>query len=192
MIEKPPCFGQPCLAAGSPCHRCGVLAACARRFTQGNAFGLLMWPRISAGVTPGDKALPVPLRHDPAIEAALVEHMAGAVGLDYFRSRRSWKVRREVVLQIVEASAARTTLRVVGKGPGHVSVMRSASLGVEVAPDWSGVNTEGTATVLELSRNRAWAPSTLVSSVGWRPAAQVASEAVAVYFMRDDDERPRH
>lgn len=118
MIEKPPCYGQPSLAAKSPCHRCGVLGPCTRRFTQLNPFGLLMWPRIAAPGAAGGLDLPAPMLFDPAVEAAFTEEMSRSSGL-VAGAKRTWRHKRERVLILREASVARVAVEFLNVSVGR-------------------------------------------------------------------------
>lgn len=183
MIEKPPCFGSPCLAARSPCHGCGVLAACARRLTQTGAFGLLMWPRLPAREADRPAGTPAPLLVDPAILAGVHAALESRAGLVHVRGRGVWKWRREDVLAVREASAAAVVIEFFDVPPGRLAEMRAVSLGVQIGSVYSGGPRSSAPTVGR------WASGSTVASADWRPATEVAVEAVASVYHDREAER---
>lgn len=181
MIEKPACFSYPCMAPASPCRRCGVLAACARRLTQVETFGLLMFPRIDPPQEAGGDPLPAPLLFDPAIEKQMSDALSSRASLTGYRGR-VWKWRRERVAVIREASAVRVAVEFPLVAPGRVAMMRSARNGVQVAALLVGDSDIAVVTPGDMAKRKAQATGSVVWASTWEPVIAVAVDVAAVVF----------
>ena len=183
MIEKPPCFGRPCLDSRSPCHRCGVLAACGRRLTLSAPFGLLMFPRIDPPTAAGGEEMPDPLMFDTAVEGEVAAALT-SVGLVQGRGR-IWRFRRERVLVLREASISRTAVEFPDLGPPRVMGTAAARRGVHVGAVRSGASAPSLTTLAEMAEARDLSHSSVVWAPGWRAVVDVAVEIVtSVYYPR--------
>lgn len=186
-IQKPPCFGHPNVGPRTPCRSCGVILACLRRYTNTHPFGLLMWPRVTDIAPPDDPGVPDARLFNPEVVEAVVRHLGRLPGLRYGAGPRcrAWRLGNERVLRLVAAAHGATTIEVLGKGPSTIALLAAAAAGVELAPSWGALRRPAAqgATVGALLASAEMAPSTLVTSAGWEPAAQVAEEAVRLYFL---------
>lgn len=181
-IEKPPCYGRPCVAPTSPCRSCGVLAACGRRLSQTSPFGLLMYPRIDPPVSAGGDELPAPVLFNADIEREIAEALSVRACLTPIGKGRVWKWRRERVAVLIEASAARVAIELPLVGPARVSMMASVRGAVQVAALLTGPPSEGNVTQGQIAERRANATGSVVWASAWEPVVAVVTEVAAAVF----------
>lgn len=178
-LERPECFGQPLLRAGSPCYACAAAGPCTRRATRDNpgGFGVMLWPRVAAPVSP-DPGAPGVMTIDPEVTAPLAEFLA-RLGLHHIASTNTWKLAKTPVFVVEVANAARVVVRALTITPNHVLGLASAHCGAQFTPVYdAGVGDEVRTTVGAVQRRRIYATCTLITAPDWRSTAPLLEEIV--------------